>query len=286
MTTSIQFLRRGLSGLISLLLIGVFAGNAPRAAIDEATISFGIVPQQSASTLARVWSPILQHVSQQTGYRLIFRTAPDIPTFEQRLAQGQYDIAYMNPYHYVVFHEQSGYVAFAKAKDKQIKGIVVVRQDAEVTALQALHGETLAFPAPAAFAASVLPRAHLRREGVDITPKYVSSHDSVYRAVAQGLYPAGGGVLRTFASVDATISDKLRILWTTPGYTSHAIAAHPRLPGDVVAAIGDALLAMDNSADGAPLLKTLSIKGFEAAENGMWDDVRGLDLDITVGVGQ
>ena len=283
MMTISQFPRCRCNGFISLLLIGLVTSNAALAAIDEVPISFGIVPQQSASTLARVWSPILHHLSQQTERRFVFRTAPDIPTFEQRLAEGRYDIAYMNPYHYVVFNEKAGYEAFAKARDKQIKGVLVVREDSDITTLEALDGMTLAFPAPAAFAASVLPQAHLRQQGVEFTPKYVSSHDSVYRAVAQGLYPVGGGVVRTFTSMDASVSDQLRILWTTPAYTSHAIAAHPRLPGDVVNAIGNALVAMDQTADGASLLQALSIKGFEAARDEQWNDVRGLSLQTAVG---
>lgn len=46
----------------------------------------------------------------------------------------------------------------------------------------------------AACAASVLPRAALKEVGIAFGPRYVRSHDSVYRTVAQGLYPASGGI--------------------------------------------------------------------------------------------
>ncbi|MEM7257478.1 MAG: phosphate/phosphite/phosphonate ABC transporter substrate-binding protein [Pseudomonadota bacterium] len=254
---------------------GLTAGSEP-----AKTLTFGVVPQQSAGKLARNWGPILRYVEEQTGVALRFATAPSIPEFERRMAQGEYDISYMNPYHYTVFHEAPGYQAFAKAKGKLIKGIVVVRKDSPIEDLTELDGTVMAFPAPAAFAASVLPRAHLSNENINIDPKYVSSHDSVYISVARGLYPAGGGIIRTLNSVDPAIRDQLRVLWTTKPYTSHALAAHPRVDQSSVAAVRDALVSLEQSEEGVALLKALSWKGVEPAENERWDDVRELGLDL------
>ena len=243
-------------------------------------LTFGVVPQQSAGQLARTWGPILKYVKEKTGISLRFATAPSIPEFERRMSRGEYDISYMNPYHYTVFHESPGYEAFAKAKGKRIKGIVVVRKDSPVKSMQELDSTTMAFPAPAAFAASVLPRAYLNRENIEVEPKYVSSHDSVYLSVARGLYPAGGGIVRTFNSIDPTLRDELKILWTTQPYTSHALAAHPRLSSDVVAQIHDALIGLEHSEEGRGYLKALSWNGVESASDERWDDIRDLGLDL------
>lgn len=258
----------------------LFSGASAESGAQKETLTFGVVPQQSASKLARNWGPILKYIESQTGIAMRFATAPSIPEFERRMAQGEYDISYMNPYHYTVFHESPGYEAFAKAKDKQIKGIVVVRKDSDITGLQELDGSVMAFPAPAAFAASVLPRAHLANEGIDVKPKYVSSHDSVYISVARGLYPAGGGIIRTLNSIDQPIRDQLKVLWTTNPFTSHALAAHPRIPAETVALIQQAMVGLENSEEGKKLLKALSWKGVEKAQNSRWDDVRELGLDL------
>ncbi len=254
---------------------GLSAGSEP-----AKTLTFGVVPQQSAGKLARNWGPILKYVEGKTGIALRFATAPSIPEFEKRMAQGEYDISYMNPYHYTVFHEAPGYEAFAKAKGKQIKGIVVVQKDSPIADLSELQGSVMAFPAPAAFAASVLPRAHLSNENIDVEPKYVSSHDSVYLSVARGLYPAGGGVMRTLNSIDEGIRDQLRILWTTEPYTSHALAAHPRVQSESVQKIQQALISLETTEEGQNYLKALSWKGVEAADDARWDDVRELGLDL------
>jgi phosphonate transport system substrate-binding protein len=240
--------------------------------------SFGIVPQQSAGKLARLWGPLLAQLSEQTGDRIVFKTAPDIPTFERRLLAGEYDFAYMNPYHYTIFEQSNGYRALAKARDKKIKGIIVVRKDSPAQRITDLDGTTLAFPAPSAFAASILTRSNLRTAGVAFTPKYVSSHDSVYLTVARGLYPAGGGVMRTLNNVAPEIRNQLRVLWTSQGYTPHAIAAHPRVSQKAVDRLRQALIDLELDDKGKALLEGIHINGFTAATDSDWDDVRALGL--------
>lgn len=258
--------------LILFLLFGHTLANA------ELVLSFGVVPQQSASKSAKYWNPILNHLSQQSGVKLRFATAPDIPTFEKRLAEGEYDFAYMNPYHYVVFNQKIGYQAINKAKDKKIKGIIVVAKNSNYLDLKDLDHKTLAFPAPASFAASILTQTDLELNEVSFIPKYVLSHDSVYRAVAKGLYPAGGGVIRTFKNVAPDIQEQLKFLWVTKGYTPHAIASHPRVSERNTKKIQQALININKQRQGLDLLQRLKIKGFEKAHNDDWDDIRELQI--------
>ncbi|WCP67822.1 phosphate/phosphite/phosphonate ABC transporter substrate-binding protein [Vibrio tubiashii] len=260
-------------GLLALLL------SLPAQA-QEQTLTFGIVPQQSAIVLAKNWGPILKHLSEETGYKIVFRTAKDIPEFEQRVLKGEYDIAYMNPYHYTVFHQNPGYKAFAKQKDKQIRGILVTKYDSPIQDLQDLNGKTLVFPSPAAFAASVIPRSSLKAMGINFTPQYVSSHDSVYINVAKDFFPAGGGIERTLNNTDSAIRDNLKVLWRTPGYTPHAFASHPELPKAVSDNITQALLALNDSEAGQALLERIKFRGVEQAQNSDWDDVRALNITL------
>lgn len=277
---------------LTLLLLGLYAGASagqtteqnpirPQEPDSHTVLTFGVVPQQAASKLARLWAPLLQRVGALTGYQLEFRTAPDIPSFEQRLAAGEYDLAYMNPYHYTVFQRNPGYIAFGKEKNKRIQGILVVRQDSPLQSIEDLAGAEIAFPAPAAFAASILPRAYLRQQGIAITPVYVSSHDSVYLTVARGFYPAGGGVRRTLAGIEPELRQQLRILWTTPAYTPHALAAHPRVPAATRDNVAEAFVALQEDSQGQPLLQSLGFKnGLMPARDADWDDIRALQLEL------
>lgn len=251
-------------------------------ASDSPRYTFGIVPQQSSTKLVRAWAPILKHLGDKTGYRLDFQTAKDIPTFEQRLAQGEYDFAYMSPYTYTVLHRgRAGYEAFAKQKDEKLVGIIVVRTNSTYTSLSDLRDATLAFPAPAAIAATVIPQAYLKQRGIAFIPRYVSSHDSVYLSIAKGLYPAGGGVTRTFEALPAAVRKQLRILWTTPSYTPHPFAVHRRVPREVVERLRAAMIAMDHDPEGKALLARIAFSGITGARDAEYDDLRALGLTIS-----
>lgn len=242
--------------------------------------SFGLVPQQNAAKLAELWNPIFDYLSEQTGDEYRFATAPDIPTFEQRLLAGEYDVAYMNPYHLTVFAQKPGYVAIAKQAQKKLKGIIVVPKDSSIADISELDGQEVAFPSPAAFAASVIPRAYLQSQGISINPVYVSSHDSVYLTVNQGLFVAGGGVQRTFANIDPSVSENLKVLWTTQGYTPHAFAVHPEFDEQAKLRLQQALVDMANNEQGKALLAAIKFAGIEAGEDKDWDDVRSLGITL------
>ena len=269
--------------LISMLSPTAFATQNEAPENDNKftkTYKLGVVPQQSAKVLAKLWTPISQYLSVETGLNIIFSTAKDIPTFEKRLLEGEYDIAYMNPYHFTVFNQIPGYQAIAKEQDKRIKGIIVVAKNSPVKQLSDLNGSELAFPAPAAFAASVLPRAKMRDLGVKLTPKYVSSHDSVYLGVANGFFIAGGGILRTFNNIEQSTREKLKILWTTPGYTPHAIAVHPNMSSEIADKIQNAILRLKDTAKGKKLLESVKFKNLGEATSSDWDDVRALKIKL------
>ncbi|GAB6035648.1 phosphate/phosphite/phosphonate ABC transporter substrate-binding protein [Fundidesulfovibrio butyratiphilus] len=248
--------------------------------LAQHALTFGVVPQQSAVELAAQWAPLLKAISDKTGLSLDFETAPDIPTFEKRLTEGRYDIAYVNPLHYIEAHEAVGYNAFAREARSLIQGIIVVPQNSSLKTIKELNGLNVAFPSPGAFAATVLPLAILRKEGVHVTPAYVGSHDSVYLAVSKGFFPAGGGIRRTFEKNPASVRDTLRILWETPKYTPHALAFHPRVSQPTVAKLLKALVALHDTPEGRLLLERLHFKGFQPATDADWNDVRSLGLSL------
>ncbi|PSW13190.1 phosphate ABC transporter substrate-binding protein [Photobacterium rosenbergii] len=257
---------------------GASASQEP-AEVAKQTLVFGVVPQQSAAKLAVQWGPLLKVWGEVTGLDIRFATARDIPTFEQRLAAGEYDIAYMNPYHFTLVNQTPGYTALARAKDKRITGIMVARKDWQGS-LDELDNTSLAFPAPRAFAASILTQSELRQKGLSISANYVGSHDSVYMAVARGLYPAGGGVMRTYNSLDESIKQHLTVIYRTNSYTPHAIAFSKSLDKSTTLALQQSLTAVNEHADAQAVFEKLSIKGLEPALDSDWDDVVSLDIEM------
>lgn len=256
----------------------------------EEVLKLGVVPQQSASSLARSWIPLANFLSKKTGKTIRFETAPNIPEFEKRVAAGMYDIVYLNPYHYTVFSKSVGLRAIARQQGKRIHGIIVVARDSEIMRLEMLKDAEIAFPAPAAFAATVLPQANLIRHKIPFTSAYVSSHDSVYAGVAKGLFVAGGGIDRTLSTLSKDIFDKLKIIWRSDGYTPHAFAVHPRVSEAMATNIQNALVSLNNPEaltslnerqEGQAILNKLGFKtGIIKSVDSDWDDVRALNINL------
>ncbi len=272
-------IRRAASALTMLLCLAGAPALHAACALDG-VITVGVVPQQAASDLAQGWIPLLREVSAVSGCEFRFATAPTITEFEKRLARGEYAIAYMNPYHYVVFHQAAGYLAFAREKDRKLRGLIVVRNDSAVSSVQELDGKEVAFPSPAAFAATVIPLAELKRGGISVKPRFVASHDSVYLNVVRGLVVAGGGIERTLEAIDASVRDRMRVIWRSAEYPPHAFARLPGVPESVSRDFVDAMQKVASSAPGAELLKQIGFKGVVSAQDRDWEPIRALDIRV------
>lgn len=197
-------------------------------------LTFGVVPQQSAMEMIKKWQPVVNYLEKATGDKIILKIERSIPDFEKVLYSGGYDIAYMNPYHYVIAHKRQGYSAGVR-DEKNLVGILVVRKGDGIRDISMLKGKEFLFPAPDAFAATLLVKYELlKKYGIDINKekkyRYVNSHDSVYKGVARGIGDGGGGIERTFNDLkDAEAKESLVILYKTKAYPSHPFAFYPSI---------------------------------------------------------
>lgn len=245
-----RVLRRG------ALVIAALAGLSPWSVMAQATspsaaaspaqavYSVSVVPQFPAADIARTWVPILERLGQQVGARFELKVPRDIPSFEADVKAGAPDFAYMNPFHQVRAKRAQGYVPLVRDTEL-LTGILVVRKDDPIRELKQLQGQTLAFPAPNAFGASLLIRAQLDEvERVRITPFYARTHTNAYRQTLAGKAAATGGLRATLEREPPEVQAGLRILFETPGAAPHPLSAHPRVPTAVQQAVQAAWLQL------------------------------------------
>lgn len=194
---------------------------------------FGVVPQFTPQFIYQAWGPVLREISSRSGYTFELKIKESIPEFERSLLRGEFDFAFMNPYHMVMAKRAKKYEPIIRDRSP-LKGIIVVKKDSSIQRLEDLNGSTIVFPAPNAFGASLYMRALLTDEHkIKFSPKYVQTHDNVYRHVIIGLAQAGGGVNQTLIRQPEDIRNGLRILYETPGTAPHPIAVHSRVPKNV-----------------------------------------------------
>ncbi|QOY50929.1 phosphate/phosphite/phosphonate ABC transporter substrate-binding protein [Candidatus Sulfurimonas baltica] len=239
-------------------------------------ITLGVVPQQSPLKLMKVWAPIAQYLKKETGIDVTLKIESSITKFERVLYSGGYDIAYMNPYHYVVAHKKKGYLAKVKAH-KNIVGILVTRKDSAIQTTQDCKNKIFLFPAPNAFAATLVTKYELLKFfNIELNEEkkflYVNSHDSVYKGVARGIGDVGGGIERTFENLnDKVTKNSLNILYKTKGYPSHPFAFKPSLKEETIKKMSKAILNMPNG-----LLNKLSIKKMIKTDDSQYNIIRDI----------
>lgn len=240
------------------------------------TLVFGIVPQQSPMELAKMWVPMVSYLETATGQKIHLRIEHSIPEFEKALYRGEYDIAYMNPYHYIVAHKRKEYTAYAR-DTKKIIGIIVVRKDSGITDPSELKGKRFLFPAPDAFAATLLTKYDLlKKYGINIEEeknfRYVNSHDSVYKGVARDIGDAGGGIERTLNTLDdPRVKASLNIVYKTDAYPSHPFAFLPSVPDDIREKIVSSLQKAP-----AALLEPLKMKQIIPTDDREYNRIRSI----------
>jgi phosphonate transport system substrate-binding protein len=121
----------------------------------------------------------------------------------------------------------------------------VAHKNTGINFVQDVNNKEIVFPAPNAFGASLYMRALLtRQEKIRFTPRYVQTHDNVYRHVLLDKAPAGGGVKDTFEGEPDEIKNHLKIIYQTPPTVSHPLATHPRVPESVRKKVVNAILKL------------------------------------------
>lgn len=250
--------------LFVLFLHPVITGFEVTAATEQyksaKIYTVGIVPQFNSQRISEIWGPILNALEERTGVLLSLRGASAIPAFEKEFSAGDFDFVYMNPYHILLANEGQGYVPLVRDVGRFLHGVLVVRVDSPIKSVKDLDNKTIAFPAPNALGASLLLRADFEDIfKIKVSPRYVSSHSSVYLNVALGKADAGGGVQKTLNLQSSEIRKLLRVIYKTRDSSPHPFAAHPRVPIDVQGIIKAEFLAMGKTKIGKKLLLEIPI---------------------------
>jgi len=249
-------------------------------ALYAKVLVFGVVPQQGPMDMIKDWQPVITYLENATGEKIVLKVERSIPEFEKVLYSGGYDIAYMNPYHYVVAHKRQGY--YAQVRDeKNIAGILVTKKNSGLNDVASLKGKQFLFPAPDAFAATLLTKYELlKKYGIDVNKekkyRYVNSHDSVYKGVARNIGDVGGGIERTFNNLeDKETKDALMILYKTKAYPSHPFAFHPSISAKLKTKMTKAILEMPEN-----FVSVLSMKRLRETDDAEFDSVRDIAVAL------
>jgi len=273
MSAQRHFLFQKLLLLCSLLTISPVFAEAGK------FYTIGIVPQFEAKKLRKIWKPILAELEQSTGHQFKLRGAANIPEFEKQFLAGEFDFAYMNPFHVLIANESQGYIPLVRDNGKKLSGILTIRKDSKIQSIQDLNNKVIAFPSANALGASLQLRAELHDLfNINIKPSYVKTHDSVYLNVLLKQVSAGGGVQKTLNRQKPNIKNALKVIHRTSPVAPHPFVVHPRVDKTVYHKVKNALLKLGTTVSGKKILAKIPVKKIGPASMNDYTPLKKMNL--------
>jgi len=227
---------------------------------DKKPLKVSIVPQFPTVEIYNSWSPFIKKLGEKTGLEFELMIKPNIPEFEASLYDGEADFAFMNPYHMVIANRKQHYIPLVRDSESLLTGMIFVRADSPIQSIKELDNQTIAFPAPNAYGASLLIRAALKKNNIHIQPLYVKTHSNVYRYILFNDVVAGGGINNTFQRESEDIKNALRLLYETSASAPHPFASHPRVPKPILDRVQRAIIDLSGQLENEAIFTGIQMK--------------------------
>lgn len=243
---------RQLGALLASVGISIGAA-ASAAAAQEGELVFGVYPYLSPRQMAEQFHPLKEHLAQSLGRNVVLRSAPDFKRFAERTRAGEYDLIFNAPHMARVAQTRDGYRPLAQSGYK-IVIVAIVRKDSPVQSLAELRGRSLAIGARLSMTHQIMAQ-QLQKLGLILGKdlKYVdaASFSNVLQSVIRGEADAGATGTLLWDEAPAEEKRELREVFRQadplPGFI---VAAHPRLGGETLKRLQDALFGFKNRAEG------------------------------------
>lgn len=230
---------------------------------------FAVHPQENVKRVFAAYSPLAALLKKECGTSSQLIVPLTYDDFERRLRERMFDIALADPSQ--VFESlDSGYRVLASAGDRNTyRGLIIVRRDTNIHDVRDLAGRPLSFSAPSAFASTLLPKAFLHENGLDLHScpmRYVGSETSALMSVYFGKTAAAGTqprLWKQFREEHPEIAASLMVRWATDPFVTDAVIIHTSVPEKEIARIRAQILGLHETPEGRNVLNGIGISKFE-----------------------
>jgi phosphonate transport system substrate-binding protein len=246
-------LRLALAGLVLAWL------PAGAGAVEEVAYVLALIPGAPPVTLSKRWTPVIEHVSKETGIRLRLQLFDRMAEFEREIWKGPPDFIFASPIQTVVAREFAGFIPLVRDR-RPVEIGLFVRQDSPIRGIDDLRGKKIAFVGNKNIC-SVFMQHELTSYGrkLDFDREYAGSTKNVLVNVILGKVDAGAVFGPELEREPADTRAQLREIVKTPQIAPHPLSAHPRVPAEVREAVKRSLLRLAATPAGAELLKPMRL---------------------------
>jgi phosphonate transport system substrate-binding protein len=212
----------------------------------------------------------------------------DYDSAARALASGDVDLAWLQPFAYVLAARRAQVTPLVKATRQGMpfyRSVIFARADSGMKQLTDLNGKKVAWTEVNSSSGFLVPSAMLRR--ANVAPKempFLGDHEAVCKAVWEKKADAGA----TFSSDQGKTADgckqalegksgELALLGVSPPIPNDVVAGRPGLDEAIAAAVKNGLIALDKkSADGMVLTTAFAADGFAETSDDEFAPLRDL----------
>lgn len=281
--------------LFPLCLLGT--GNAPpgsaagfpgigataRAGSSHRAVRFGMTPAflHDQHMLLEDWR---YYMIRQLGVSVEFTQRDSYRETMDLLRLNQLDFAWVCDYPYLHLRNllRLLVVPLYRGNPTYHSYLIVNARDKESRSMGDLRGKLFAYADPYSNSGYLVPRyqIHLLGENPEAFFKksfFTWSHRKVVEAVAAGLAHGGAVdsyVWDTLATLEPELTERTRVVWTSPGYGFPPIVAHTTNVNEAdFSQMRELLLGMSQEHEGQTLLKRLNLDGFSIQSPDLYNSV-------------
>ncbi len=164
-----------------------------------ADLKFGLLPRLSEKEMLEGFAPLAQYLEKELGVKVKVEVPKDFDTWNKEAKAGKYDIAYTNPYQYVLVKKavkDATAVAIASEPEigKELFGTIIVKKESPLKNVADLKGKTVAATDAGSAGAYLVQMLMLKNAGLkkeDVKLIFEKKRDPVADAVLAGKADAG-----------------------------------------------------------------------------------------------
>lgn len=254
-------------------------------------VTFATYPFGDAQSIYRAFSPMVRHLSDETGIDMRLTVTRDYAELSDRLVDGTVDFAWIGSANYVRTRTRLPairYLATYMERDATLTRLQPYYQSVILTlaagpfeSLSDLRSTRFGFTSPDSTSGYAYPRMILDQHGIDPdtffrSVFFLGRHTDVVAALLAGSLDAGAVSDGTYRNATDEHGDIFRVLaWSDP-IPLDAIVAAPHVDDTVTAAVRDALVAIPESHPTLAAIQThvgWPAGGFAVRDDSFYDSV-------------
>ena len=261
-----------------MLCIAAAALCGARAGAADGPYEFGVMPYLPLAKIQQLYEPIAADFEAKLGRPVWLSSKPDYSLFQGALSKEIYDIAFVQPFHYVEAYDKHGYLPLAR-RSQPLRALIVVRPDSPLRTIKDLKGKIVANP-PMDSMVAYLTSMALQEAGINpgtgVTRDYGKNQFSCMQSVLIRVADACGTAEQALMHFEEEkqMKTRFRILHTTRPSPPPLFVVHKRVAEKDRELLLNTILAWPTTEEGKKLLKSGHFIPFAPAHDADYDSVR------------